>query len=206
MLVIGLTGGIGAGKSEVARLLTGHGAVIIDTALLGHEAYAPGTLVWRAIIKTFGRDILLPDIQIDRKILGDIVFADPAALESLNAITRPAISDMIRERLRVAERQRSRAGVIDSATLVEAGWTELADEVWVVTAPRESILQRLRVRSRLSDKAIMERIDSQITDDERKDHADIVIANDGSMADLRARVDTLWEQRIQAKVGNHGAA
>ena len=77
MVVIGLTGGIGAGKSEVSRILTGHGAVIIDTALLGHEAYAPGTAAWRAIIKAFGRGVLLPDVQIDRKILGDIVFDDP---------------------------------------------------------------------------------------------------------------------------------
>lgn len=205
MVVIGLTGGIGAGKSEVARILAGHGAVIIDTALLGHEAYAPGTPAWRAIIKAFGRDVLLPDVQIDRKMLGDIVFEDPAALDRLNAITRPAISDLIRERLRATERLGTRVAVIDSATLVEAGWTELANEVWVTTAPREAVFRRLRVRSRLSDRAIMQRIESQVADVERRAHADVIIANEGSLADLRARVDALWEQRIQAKVGNHGA-
>ncbi|MCY4624546.1 MAG: dephospho-CoA kinase [Chloroflexi bacterium] len=206
MVVIGLTGGIGAGKSEVSRILAGHGAVIIDTALLGHEAYAPGTMPWRAIIKAFGRDILLPDAQIDRKILGDIVFSDPEELDRLNAIMRPAIADMIRERLRAAERQGRRVTVIDSATLVEAGWTELVDEVWLATAPQDEIYRRLRLRSGLSIQAIAERMESQISDEERKAHADVVIANDGSLTDLRSKVESLWAERIQAKVGNHGAA
>ena len=206
MVVIGLTGGIGAGKSEVSRILAGHGAVIIDTALLGHEAYAPGTMPWRAIIKAFGRDILLPDAQIDRKILGDIVFSDPEELDRLNAIMRPAIADMIRERLRAAERQGRRVTVIDSATLVEAGWTEMVDEVWLATAPQDEIYRRLRLRSGLSIQAIAERMESQISDEERKAHADVVIANDGSLTDLRSKVESLWAERIQAKVGNHGAA
>ena len=201
MVVIGLTGGIGAGKSEVSRILTGHGAVIIDTALLGHEAYAPGTAPWRAVIKAFGRDILLPDAQIDRKILGDIVFSDPEELDRLNAIMRPAIADMIRERLRAAERQGRRVAVIDSATLVEAGWTELVDEVWLSTAPQDEIYRRLRLRSGLSIQAIAERMESQISDEERKAHADVVIANDGSLTDLRSKVESLWAERIQAKVG-----
>ncbi|MDE2900974.1 MAG: dephospho-CoA kinase, partial [Chloroflexota bacterium] len=139
MVVIGLTGGIGAGKSEVSRILAGHGAVIIDTALLGHEAYAAGSVPWRAVVKAFGRQILLPDAQIDRKILGDIVFSDPEALETLNGIMRPAIRELIRQRLFIAERQGARAAVLDSATLIEAGWTEFTDEIWLTTAPRDEI-------------------------------------------------------------------
>ncbi len=201
MVVIGLTGGIGAGKSEVSRILAGHGAVIIDTALLGHEAYAPGTVPWRAVVKAFGRDILLPDAQIDRKILGDIVFSDPEELDRLNAIMRPAIADMIRERLRAAERQGRRVAVLDSATLIEAGWTELVDEVWLTTAPEEEIYRRLRVRSGLSVRHIAERIESQISDEVRRAHADVVIENDGSLTDLRVQVEERWAERIQAKVG-----
>ena len=201
MVVIGLTGGIGAGKSEVSRILAGHGAVIIDTALLGHEAYAPGTVPWRAVVKAFGRDILLPDAQIDRKILGDIVFSDPEELDRLNAIMRPAIADMIRERLRAAERQGRRVAVLDSATLIEAGWTELVDEVWLTTAPEEEIYRRLRVRSGLSVRHIAERMESQISDEVRRAHADVVIENNGSLTDLRVMVEERWAERIQAKVG-----
>ena len=206
MVVIGLTGGIGSGKSEVSRILAGYGAAIIDTALLGHEAYAPGTVPWRAVVKAFGREILLPDAQIDRKILGDIVFSDPEELERLNAIMRPALNGLLGERLRDAERQGRRVAVIDSATLVEAGWTELADEVWLTTAPEDEVYRRLRRRSGLSIKAIAERIESQISDEERKAHADVVIENNGSLTDLRAAVEALWAERILAKVGNHGAA
>ena len=206
MVVIGLTGGIGAGKSEVSRILAGHGAVIIDTALLGHEAYAPGTAPWRAVVQAFGRDILLPDAQIDRKILGDIVFSDPEALEQLNSIMRPALNSMITERIRDAGRQGYRVVVLDSATLVEAGWTEYADEVWLTTAPRDTIFERLRKRSGLSIKAIVERMESQLSDEERRAHADVVIENDGTLTDLRNAVEALWAGRIQAKVGNHGAA
>ena len=201
MVVIGLTGGIGAGKSEVSRILAGHGAVIIDTAILGHEAYAPGTVPWRAVVKAFGRDILLPDAQIDRKILGDIVFSDSEELDRLNAIMRPAIADMIRERLRAAERQGRRVAVLDSATLIEAGWTELVDEVWLTTAPEEEIYRRLRVRSGLSVRHIAERMESQISDEERRAHADVVIDNNGSLTDLRVQVEERWAERIQAKVG-----
>ncbi len=201
MVVIGLTGGIGAGKSEVSRILAGHGAVIVDTALLGHEVYAPGSVPWRAVVKAFGRQILLPDAQIDRKILGDIVFSDPEALETLNGIMRPAISELIRQRLFIAQRQGARAAVLDSATLIEAGWTEFADEVWLTTAPRDEIVGRLRRRSGLSIQHIAERMESQISDEERMAHANVVIANDGSLTELRAKVDALWAERILAKVG-----
>ena len=201
MVVIGLTGGIGAGKSEVSRILAGHGAVIVDTALLGHEAYAAGSAPWRAVVKAFGRHILLPDAEIDRKILGDIVFSDLEALETLNGIMRPAISALIRQRLFIAQRQGARAGVLDSATLIEAGWTEFTDEVWLTTAPRDDIVSRLRRRSGLSIQHIAERMESQISDEERLAHADVVIVNDGSLTELRAKVEAVWAERILAKVG-----
>ena len=206
MVVIGLTGSIGAGKSETSRVLAGHGAVIIDTAILGHEAYRVGTAVWEAVTQTFGQEVVLPDLQVDRKKLGDLVFKDPAALAHLNSIMRPAIEDLILERLQEAEAQGALAAVIDSATLVEAGWTALADEVWVTTAPRASIFRRLRDRNGLSDEAIATRLAAQVTDEERTALADVVIRNNGSLADLQATVDALWEERIQAKAGNHGAA
>ena len=91
--------------------------------------------------------------------------------------------------------------VLDSATLIEAGWTELADEVWLATAPRDEIFERLRKRSGLSIKAIVERMESQLSDEERKAHADVVIENGGNLTELRNAVEALWAERIQAKVG-----
>ncbi len=206
MVIIGLTGGIGTGKSTVSRVLAGAGAAIIDAALVGHEVYKPGTPTWTAVFQTFGPDLLLPDNQINRKKLGDIVFNDPEAMAQLNAIMRPAMKTVLIERLKDASDRGDQVAVLDSATLIEAGWTSLVDEVWLVTATRETVTQRLRERNGLSDEAIDARVASQLTDEERMEHADQVIQNNGSLDELTATVEALWAQRIEAKVRNNGAA
>lgn len=206
MVVIGLTGGIGTGKSTVSRILTEMGALIIDTVLIGHETYLPGTSTWEAVAQTFGPDILLPDNHVDRKKLGDIVFNDPSALAQLNAIMRPAMGAVITERLQGASDLGEVVAVLNSATLVEAGWTSLVDEVWMIAASKERVSQRLRERSGLSDEAISARVASQITDEERAAQADVLIQNNGSLEELQAAVEALWADRIEAKVINNGAA
>ena len=205
MLIIGLTGGIGTGKSTVSRVLAGAGATIIDAALVGHEVYQPGTPTWEAVSQTFGPDILLPDNQVDRKKLGELVFNDPTAMAQLNAIMRPAMETLIIQRLQATSDQGSQVAVLDSATLVEAGWVALVDQVWLVTASRETVTQRLRERNGLSDEAINARVAAQITDDERASFADEVIQNDGSLEELTTTVKALWVERIEAKVRNNGA-
>jgi len=205
MVIIGLTGGIGTGKSTVSRVLTGAGATIIDAVLVGHEVYQVGTATWKAVSQTFGPDILLPDQQIDRKKLGEIVFNDPSAMAKLNAIMRPAMVVVLAERLKAASDRGDKVAVLDSATLIEAGWTSLVDEVWLVSAPKETVAQRLKERDGLSDTAINARVASQFTDHERAAKADVVIENNGTLEELTQAVEALWAERIEAKVRNNGA-
>jgi dephospho-CoA kinase len=206
MVTIGLTGGIGTGKSTVSRVLARAGATIIDAALVGHQVYEPGTSVWGAVSQTFGPDILFQDQQVDRKKLGEIVFNDPTAMAKLNAIMRPAMKAVIVKRLQYAADQGDPVVVLDSATLIEAGWTSLIDEVWLVTASRETVALRLQKRNGFSDEAISARVASQLTDEERASHADQVIQNNGSLEELTATVEALWAERIiEAKVRNNDA-
>jgi dephospho-CoA kinase len=205
MVIIGLTGGIGTGKSTVSRVLTGAGATIIDAVLVGHEVYQVGTATWKAVSQTFGPDILLPDQQIDRKKLGEIVFNDPSAMAKLNAIMRPAMEVVLAERLKAASDRGNKVVVLDSATLIEAGWTSLVDEVWLVSAPKETVAQRLKERDGLSDTAINARVASQFTDHERAAKADVVIENNGTLEELTQAVEALWAERIEAKVRSNGA-
>ena len=205
MVIIGLTGGIGTGKSAVSRVLAGVGATIIDAVLVGHEVYQAGTETWKAVSQTFGTDILLPDQQIDRKKLGEIVFNDSSALAKLNAIMRPAMEAVLAQRLQAAADRGDNVAVLDSATLVEAGWTSLVNEVWMVSAPSQNVAQRLKERDGLSDTAIKARVASQITDHERAAKADVVIENNGNLEELTAAVKALWAERIEAKVRNNGA-
>ena len=158
MVVIGLTGGIGSGKSTVSRALVSLGATIIDAAVVGHEIYKPTNPAWKALIQIFGSDILLPDNQVDRKKLGDIVFNDPTAMAQLNAVMRPEMKTVLVERLQEISDQGEEVAVLDSATLIDAGWTSLVDEVWLVVASKKTIIRRLRKRDGLSDDAISARL------------------------------------------------
>ncbi|MEC9140322.1 MAG: dephospho-CoA kinase [Chloroflexota bacterium] len=205
MVVIGLTGGIGTGKSTVSRVLARLGAVIIDAALIGHEVYKPTNPAWKSLTRIFGPDILLPDNQVDRQKLGDIVFNDPAAMAKLNAIMRPEIRNVLIERLKKALDQGGKVAVLDSATLIDAGWTALADEVWLVIAPKDMIIKRLRERDGLSDDAISARLASQLSNEEQLIHVDQLIENNGTLTDLTTAVEELWTKRIETKVSNDGA-
>ena len=205
MVVIGLTGGIGTGKSTVSRVLAGLGAVIIDAALVGHEVYKPTNPAWKSLTRIFGSEILLPDNQVDRQKLGDIVFHDPAAMTKLNAIMRPEIRNFLIERLEKALDQGEKVAVLDSATLIDAGWTALTDEVWLVIAPKNMIIERLRERDGLSDDAISARLASQLSNEEQLSHVDQLIENNGTLTELTTAVKELWKKRIETKVSNDGA-
>ena len=205
MVVIGLTGGIGTGKSTVSRVLAGLGAVIIDAALVGHEVYKPTNPAWKSLTRIFGSEILLPDNQVDRQKLGNIVFNDPAAMTKLNAIMRPEIRNFLIERLEKALDQGEKVAVLDSATLIDAGWTALTDEVWLVIAPKNMIIERLRERDGLSDDAIRARLASQLSNEEQLSHVDQLIENNGTLTELTTAVKELWKKRIETKVSNDGA-
>ena len=200
MFVIGLTGGIGTGKSEVSRLLGELGAEVIEADKVAHEAYEPGTPGWREVVDAFGEGVLDADGRIDRKSLGGIVFGDEEARERLNAIIHPIVRRLLEERIAKLEREGARVAVIEVPLLVEAikqqsRWTRMLDEIWVVIAPEDQAVARVRARSGLDETAIRARIGSQATERERIEFADAVIDNSGSLRGLRREVTNLWRER-----------
>ena len=195
MFVIGLTGGIGTGKSEVCGILSALGAVIINADLVGHEVYRPQTEGWHRIVETFGKDVLGPTGAIDRKKLGAIVFSDAEALERLNAIAHPRIYAKIEERIAELRGQGHTVAVVEAALLIEANWTPLADEVWVVVSDEQNVIGRLKNRH-LDHASIRARSSAQMAQRERVKHGDAVIDNNGTLAELTQTVEQLWASRV----------
>ncbi len=201
MLVIGLTGGIGTGKSEVSGILSTLGAVVINADLVGHEVYRPQTEGWHRIVGAFGKDVLGPTGAIDRKKLGAIVFSDPEALERLNAIAHPRIYAKIEERIAELRGEGQTVAVVEAALLIEASWTPLVDEVWVVASEEENVIERLK--SRHPDHAsIRARIGAQMAQSERVKHGDVVIDNNGNLAALTQSIEQLWASRVASHKEN----
>ena len=199
MFVIGLTGGIATGKTLVSETLRNLGATIINADLVGHEAYLPHTETWQAVVDAFGSDILDEDGQIVRPKLGAIVFSDPSKLEQLNSIVHPRIYAMISDRIEGLKLEGVDTVVVEAALLIEAGWTPLVDEIWVLTSPIEQVYSRLTGRGMTRDQA-QARVESQMPQDERVTHADLVIANNGGEAELKSVVREHWDQRVASKV------
>ncbi len=198
MLTIGLTGGIGSGKSTVARMLSEMGAPVLDADKVGHAIYAPGQPAHRELVEAFGREILAPDGTIDRKKLGPIVFADPAALRRLNAIVHPKMfqrmGEMVREMREGGER---RPIVIEAAILIEANWQPLFDEIWLVVASRERVIERIERDRGMKPEQTEARIKAQLSDEERRRHATLVVENNGTIDELRERVSKLWSAALE---------
>jgi dephospho-CoA kinase len=199
MRVVGLVGGIGSGKSTAASMLAELGALVIEADAIGHGIYRAGTPGFDAVVRTFGSGIVAEDGEVDRRRLGPIVFGDPARLAELNRIVHPLIRAEIEQRIAAARAEgRVRAVVVEAAILIEAGWRDLVDEVWVVVAPRERILDRL-ASGRGIDRADAEaRMRRQMSDEERRAAADRVIENDGTVDDLRAAVGGAWQALLGA--------
>ena len=197
MRTIGVTGGIGSGKSTVAGMLGELGATVINADRVGHQVYQPGTQGWQQVVDAFGREVVTPDGSIDRKRLGAIVFADPAALTRLNAIVHPLIFDEIARRIAALRASKSmRAVVVEAAILIEANWLSLVEEVWLVVAGKQAVIERIHAERALSRADIQRRIDAQLSDDERRRFADVVIENTGSIPSLRAAVQAAWDRSM----------
>ncbi|MEK9659226.1 MAG: dephospho-CoA kinase [Chloroflexota bacterium] len=203
MRVIGLTGGIGTGKSAVAAILASLGAAVVDADAVGHAAYEPGSEGFERVVALFGQDVVGPDGRIDRPALGELVFASPAALEQLNAALHPLMKQMMAERLVELRRGGQAVAVVDAALLYQAGWDELAEQVWVVTAPEDVALERLEGRG-IPPEAARRRMAAQSDVRQYVARADAVIANSGSLDALRQRVETLWNERIPSGGGEGG--
>jgi dephospho-CoA kinase len=189
--VVGLTGGIGSGKSTVARMLAELGATVVDADKIGHEVYRPGAEAYASVVDAFGRGIVAPDGTVDRRALGAIVFADPAALARLNALVHPAIGREIQRRITAARDAGGAPIVVEAAIMIEAGW-RFFDRIWAVIAPREAAIARVVAERGLSAEDVERRMGAQLSDAERRRVADLVIENDGTREELRARVEAAW--------------
>ena len=190
--VIGLTGGMGSGKSTVSQLLAEFGAAIIDADKVGHEAYQPNTKTWQELVATFGQQIVAPDGAIDRKKLGAIVFGSPEQLERLNHIVHPRMFEMMKERIEQYRQQGVKVVVLDAAILFEANWTPLVDTIWVVVASESVVITRAKARTGLPEDQIRSRLRSQMPNEERTKRANVVIHNDGTFEELRTKIMELW--------------
>ena len=193
MKVIGLTGGIGSGKSTVSKFLAELGAVIIDADKVGHEALKLGTEVWREVVAAFGRQILTPDGDINREKLGEIVFRNPESLLRLNQIMHPRMHDMVKTQLEGYRKQGVGVVVLEAPLLIEANWTSLVNEVWVTVASESTVLRRLKEKFELSEPESLARIHSQLPSEEKVKHADVIINTDCALGELRAKVEELWQ-------------
>ena len=193
MKTIGLTGGIGSGKSTVSQLLAELGAFVIDADKVGHEIYLPGKEAWKQVTAAFGRDILADDQTIDRKKLGAIVFGSEEARKQLNAIVHPLMFKDIGERIQAKRTEGfHKPIVVEAAILIEANWTPLVDEVWLVEANKQAVIDRVAEQRGMAATETEARIASQLSNQERRKHAQLVIHNDGTLEDLKQRVSEAW--------------
>ena len=195
MKTIGLTGGIGSGKSTVSKVLATLGASIIDADRVGHEIYLPGKAAWKQVTDTFGREIVAADQTIDRKKLGAIVFGSPDALARLNAIVHPIMFEEIRQRIQARRAEGfTLPVVVEAAILIEANWLPLADTVWVVETDKDAAIRRVSEQRGMSAADAEARIANQLSNAERRKHAQVVIRNNGSLQALEQQIQQAWDQ------------
>lgn len=194
MFVIGLTGGIGTGKTLVSNILSSLGASLINADKIGHKIYEPNSDGWIEVIKTFGKEILNENQEIDRKKLGSIVFKDKKYLDQLNSITHPRIYSEIGSELEINSNNGVKVSVVEAALLIEANWTSIANQVWITVAKENTIYNRLETRDGLNIEAIKSRISSQMPSKEKLKFADVIIENDSSIKDLETKVKYYWKK------------
>jgi dephospho-CoA kinase len=203
MLKVGLTGGIGAGKSEVSRLLESYGAVLIDADKIAREVVAPGTPGLAAVVEAFGPEILSPDGTLDRPKLGSIVFADSDRLATLNSIVHPLVGARSMELEKAAGPD---AVVIhDVPLLTENNLAPLYDVVVVVDASPETQLDRLVRLRGMAESEARARMAAQATREQRRAIADLVIDNDGLLENLEPQVRKVWAELVQRAAAQPGS-
>ena len=195
MFRLGLTGGIGSGKSTVSARLAEHGAIVIDYDQLAREAVEPGTPALAAIAERFG-DVIAADGTLDRPALGAVVFGDDAARADLESITHPAIFELVA----AAEAAVPDDGVVvhDHPLLIEKGMAGFCDLVVVVDVPEDVQVERLVSLRGMTEADARARLATQASRDERLAEADVVLDNTGSIEDLQAQVDQLWAERVKS--------
>lgn len=194
MKIVGLTGGIGCGKSTVAEMLAEKGARLIDADRMARVVVEPGKPAYNDIVAEFGEGVLAKDKTIDRPALAAVVFNDEKKRERLNALTHPRIGEEIAARLKRHSEEGARVTIIDAALLLESPATRWIKPVIVVVCDEEAKVGRIMERDDAKESEVRARIASQWSDGERRKHADYVIDNSGDLAALREQVDEVWSE------------
>lgn len=198
MLNVGLTGSISCGKSTVARMLEGKGAFIIDFDRLAHDVEEPDKPAWRRIVDTFGPDVLREDRTIDRARLGTLVFADRRKLEKLNEIVHPAVFEAWRRSVEEIRGVRPDAIVVsDFPLLIELGKQKDYDVILLVYIPPQEQIRRLILRNGYSPEEAIQRVNSQMSIEDKIDFADIIVNNAGPREQTQAQIDKIWTQLLK---------
>ena len=192
--VVGLTGGIGSGKSTVARLLRELGAEVIDADQVARDVVEPGQPALAEIVTTFGHEVVTSDGRLDRKRLAARVFSDEAARKSLNAITHPRIAIETANRIRAAGERGAEVVLYEATLLVENGMHKMLDGLVVVACDVATQLARVRARDGMDDEEAKKRVAAQLPLSDKIAVADRVIVNDGTVEELRPKVGALWQE------------
>lgn len=195
-MIIGLTGNIGSGKSTVSRRLAELGAEVIDTDCVARDVVAPGTPGLEKVVREFGPEVLGSSGELDRGVMASIVFNNPGARASLEAIIHPEVFRVVGQKTSDYREGRGSTPllVVEVPLLIEAGMNGMMDEIWVVTVSPEAQVKRVMARSGLSREDVLKRIKAQMPQEEKLKYADRVIDNSGSLDETIRQVDALWRQ------------
>jgi dephospho-CoA kinase len=206
MLLVGLTGNIGSGKSTVAQMLSERGATIIDADVLARRAVEAGTPAFAKIVARWGSSILAPDGHLDRAALRRVVFADHAQLEELNQIVHPEVERLRARLIDQAKRRGDRVVVCDIPLLFERHMTDRIDRILLVDSHRAIRLERLVKERGLRETEAMEMIAAQMPAELKRARADFIVENDGTFAQLERRVNEVWTSLVRDESGPRSAA
>ena len=198
---VGLTGGIGAGKSTAAEMLRNLGAHVVHADQLGHETYSKGGTARHGVLERFGNGILGDDGEVDRARLAKIVFGDKNERLALEGIVWPEIRKLMSTRLAEAEAAGASVAVVEAAVLLEAGWEDLFDQVWTVETPIELAKARLMARQSISSREADARLEAQLATRERAKRSSLVIENSGTVEELKSSVTAAYENLIAGGAG-----
>ena len=196
MFVIGLTGGIGSGKTEASEILAKFGAKTINADTFGYHIYKKNTKAWEQIVKEFGQTILDNNGNIVRSELGKLVFSSKSKLDKLNRICHPEIKSLVIKELEQFRLDEVNIVVLEAAILIEANWKDIVDEVWSIESKTSIIFNRVKKRDHINHQAIQSRMDSQMDNDTRLKHSDEVIANNGTIQELTNNLAEIWERKF----------
>lgn len=200
MLVVGITGSIGAGKTTLASMLKEKGAEVLDADLIAHEAMELQSPAWQEVVDEFGESVLGKNKEIDRKKLAEIVFANSEKLEALNRIVHPRVIERVNSKLKELRKEKPNTiAVIDAPLLIEAGMKEMLDLLVVVVTKEELRLARAAGLG-LTAVEMRNRNEKQMPQEEKARYADYIIENEGGLEELRRKADDLWEV-LRKKLG-----